>query len=105
MHEVGFGRAISDSRNGEYGNVNIMPQQLLQGADNNFQQPGDTGNMPLASAANQTGMLETKTSATKIPQEDPAKFETEALDKRLAMMAKGGMNNLNSIPTLYPRRA
>ena len=103
VHETGFGQSISDSRDGKYGNVNIMPQQLIQGADNNFQQPGDAGSMPLASAANQTGMLETQTSATKEPSVDPATFETSALDERLRKMAKGGMHNLNDRSALYPQ--
>ena len=30
VHETGFGQSISDSRDGKYGNVNIMPQQLIQ---------------------------------------------------------------------------
>ncbi len=65
VHETGFGQSISDSRDGKYGNVNIMPQQVIQGADNNFQQPGDAGSMPLASAANQTGCLKLKSLQLK----------------------------------------
>ena len=104
VYDVGFGKAIQDSADST-GITNIKPQQLLQGAGNNFHQPGDAGNMPLANALTHTGMLETQTSATKTPQEDPDKFNTDALDRRLALMAKGGMNNLNSAYTIYPRRA
>ena len=63
--------------------------------------PGDTGNAPLADAANQTGLLEAKTSATKQPSIDPAKFETDALDARLKSLARGGMQGLNDRASLY----
>lgn len=101
VHEAGFGQSISDTRSDVYGNVNIMPQQLLEGAGSNFSQPGDTGNAPLADAANQTGLLEGKTSATKQPSLDPAQFETSALDAKLQSLARGGMQGLNDRASLY----
>lgn len=96
----GAGQSIKDSRS-KYGNVNVMPQQVLEGANSNFQQKDVPGNMILDDPMNQTGSQQLNTSASKTPQQDPQEFETSALDKRLAMMAKGGMNNLNDVQSLY----
>ena len=96
----GAGQPIKDSRT-KYGNVNIMPQQVLEGADSNFQQKDTPGNMILEDPVNQTGSHQLSQSATKTTQQDPQEFETAALDRRLAMMAKGGMSNLNNVSSLY----
>ena len=80
-----------------------MPPQVLEGQGSNFQAVDTPGNRVLNDPINQTGAMELQTSATRIPHEDPQEFETSALDNRLAMMAKGGMNNLNDIPRLYGR--
>ena len=96
----GLGEPIKDSRS-KYGNVNILPQDLIQGANSNFAQKDVPGNMALDDAINQTGSQQLQTSATKVAQKDPQEFEMSALDKRLATMAKGGMNNLNDISSLY----
>lgn len=98
----GSGGAVADSRT-SYGNVNVMPQEVLQGNSSNFQQRDVPGNAPMEDPVNQSGFLDTNASATTTPHVDPAEFETKALDERLARFAKGGMSNLNSIPNLYPR--
>ena len=100
--QQGVGRMIADTRT-KYGNVNIMPQEVLEGSTTNFRAQESAGNKVLNDPANQTGSQPLQTSATQIPQQDPQVFETDALDRRLAMMAKGGMNNLNNISNLYPR--
>lgn len=101
VYQSGAGQPITDSRS-KYGNVNIMPNEVLQGANSNFAQRDMAGNVPLADPPNQTGTLMTEASATKTPQEDPQQFETSALEQRIAMMNKGGMHNLNNISALYP---
>ena len=104
MMVEGLGKKIKDGRD-ELGIVNVMPNQMIQGANNTFSQKDEPSNMPLFNPTRQTGSVDLQTSATKIPQQDPEQFETAALEKRLATMAKGGMHNLNSVPNLYPRRA
>ena len=99
----GPGEQIKQTRSGKYGNVNIMPSKVLEGQTSNFQATDTPGNRILNDPLNQTGSMELQTSATRIPQQDPQQFETSALDSRLAMMAKGGMHNLNDIPRLYGR--
>jgi len=97
--DEGAGTAIANSRS-RYGNVNLMPNQLLQGADSNFSYKDTPGNQPLDDLANQSGSVRTEASSTNVPQQDPKEMETDALDRRLAMMAKGGqgfpgLNNRN----------
>ena len=92
------GDVIKDSRS-VYGNVNIMPQQL--DPSSNFAQKDSPGSMILDDPINQTASQQLQTSATKTPNRDPQEFETRALDERLARMAKGGMNNLNNVQSLY----
>ena len=97
--DEGAGTAIANSRS-RYGNVNLMPNQLLQGADSNFSYKDTPGNQPLDDLPNQSGSLRTEASSTNVPQQDPKEMETNALERRLAMMAKGGqgfpgLNNRN----------
>ena len=99
--QQGVGRMIADTRT-KYGNVNIMPQEVLEGSTTNFRAQESTGNKVLSDPINQTGSQQLQTSATHLPHQDPQGIETDALDRRLAMMAKGGMNNLNNISNLYP---
>ena len=87
--EDGAGEAIANTRN-KYGNVNVMPQEVLQGRTSNFAQKDIPGNQPLDDIPNQTGSAELDTSSTAVPQEDPKEMETDALDRRLAMYAKAG---------------
>ena len=95
----GAGEAIRNTRT-KYGNANIMANQVLQGQTSNFQQEDSPGNQPLEDLPNQTGSIVTEASSTNVPQQDPDQMETDALDRRLALMAKGGqgfpgLNNRN----------
>ena len=87
--EDGAGTAIQNTRN-KYGNVNLMPNEVLQGRTSNFAQKDIPGNQPLDDVPNQTGSAELDTSSTAVPQEDPQEMETDALSRRLEMMAKAG---------------
>ena len=87
--EEGAGTAIANTRN-KYGNVNLMPNEVLQGRTSNFAQKDIPGNQPLDDIPNQTGSAELDTSSTAVPQEDPKEMETDALERRLAMYAKAG---------------
>lgn len=96
--EEGVGGAIAESRN-RYGNVNIMPAEMLQGKNSNFSQKDAPANAPLEDYPNQTGSVDNEVSATQRPEEDPESFETDALDRRMQMYAKAAGNadqNLNS---------
>ena len=99
----GSSQPIADSRT-KYGNVNIMPSDILQGLNSNFGQVDNPGNVPRndrKQIVNTTGNVGLQVSSTKLPHSDPAEFETSALDRRLQLMAKGGMNNLNNVSNLY----
>ena len=101
-NEMGAAEPVKASRS-KYGNVNIMPQEVLD-PHFNFQQTDNPGNNPgqlRDDIINSSGNLSNMESATKTTQVDPQEFETSALDERLAMMAKGGMHNLNNISALY----
>ena len=88
---MGAGQAAKQTRT-KYGNVNLMPQEILEGATTNFQQKDAPANAPLEDPINQTGAVALETSATKIPNTDPEQFETDALDRRLTMYAQAGSN-------------
>ena len=95
----GPGVAIQNTRT-KYGNANIMPNQVLQGETSNFQQEDSPGNQAMEDLPNQTGSVVTQASSTNVPQQDPDAMETDALERRLSMMAKGGqgfpgLNNRN----------
>jgi len=85
----GAGSAIANTRT-KYGNVNLMPNSVIQGERSNFQQTDAPGNRPMEDLPNQTGSVDTEVSSTNVPQEDPEEMETDALERRLSMMAKGG---------------
>ena len=87
--DEGAGTAIQNTR-GKYGNVNLMPNELLQGNTSNFAQKDIPGNQPMDDIPNQTGSAELDTSSTTVPQEDPKEMETDALDERLRMYASAG---------------
>ena len=87
----GAGQAAKQTRT-KYGNVNIMPQELIEGADTNFAQKDAPANAPLADSINQTGVLDFGTSSTKNANKDHDEVATEELDKRLQMYAKAGSN-------------
>ena len=95
----GIGAAIANTRT-KYGNTNLMPNSVIQGQSSNFQQTDAPGNRPMEDLPNQTGSVETEVSSTNVPQQDPETMETDALERRLTMMAKGGqgfpgLNNRN----------
>ena len=95
----GAGKAIENTRT-KYGNVNLMPQEVLEGSNSNFQQTDTPGNQILDDLPNQTGSIQTQASSTNVPQQDPDAMETDALSRRLETMAKGGqgfpgLNNRN----------
>ena len=93
----GVGSAVSASRN-KYGNANIMPSELIQGADSNFAQSDVPGNRPLEDVMNQTGNLTDHVSSTTQPQRDVEDMESDALNNRLRMYARAAGNagaNLN----------
>jgi len=85
----GAGSAIANTRT-KYGNANLMPNSVIQGERSNFQQTDAPGNRPMEDLPNQTGSVDTEVSSTNVPQQDPEVMETDALERRLSMMAKGG---------------
>ena len=87
----GAGEASKESRT-QYGNVNLMPQEVLQGSLSNFAQKDAPSNAPLADAINQTGVLDFGTSSTRNANKDHDQVATEKLDERLKMYAKAGSN-------------
>ena len=96
--EDGVGTAIAQSRN-QYGNANIMPNEVIQGARSNFSQEDAVGNKPMEDYSNQTGALDYQTSATERHEEDPEDLENDALDRRVKMIQKAQGNadqNLNA---------
>tara|TARA_Y100000768_G_C23894345_1_gene641780 strand:- start:133 stop:567 length:435 start_codon:yes stop_codon:yes gene_type:complete len=95
----GPGTAVQNTRT-KYGNANIMPNQVMQGETSNFAQEDSPGNQSMEDLPNQTGSVVTQASSTNVPQQDPDAMETDALERRLSMMAKGGqgfpgLNNRN----------
>ena len=97
--QEGAGKAIENTRT-KYGNVNLMPNDVLQGANSNFSYKDAPGNQPLDDLPNQTGSIQTEVSSTNVPQQDPDGMETDALSNRLEKMARGGqgfpgLNNRN----------
>ena len=91
VFDIGAGQAVKNSRT-TYGNTNIMPQEILEGTTTNFQQKDTPSNMPLADAANQTGVLDFGTSSTKNANKGHEEVATDELSKRLEMYAKAGSN-------------
>jgi len=85
----GPGVAIQNTRT-KYGNVNLMPNEVIQGQTSNFANQEAPGNQPLNDLPNQTGAVLTQASSTNVPQEDPGEMETDALERRLALYAKAG---------------
>ena len=87
----GPGHAVSDSRT-NYGAPTVMPQTIMEGGHSNFEQKDTPSNAPTNIYTKQTGSQELGTSATNNPNQDPELFETNALERRLAMYAKAGGN-------------
>ena len=86
---ISAGQDVKDSRS-FYGAVTEMPQQATEGPNSNFAQGDQPGNVAPEDVLNQTGDADAQTSATNIPQEDPADFQTGALKDRLALYARAG---------------
>ena len=91
VYSKGAGQAAKDTRT-RYGNVNIMPQELIEGENTNFAQKDAPANAPMADAINQTGVLDFGTSSTRNANKDHDQIATEKLDERLAMYAQAGSN-------------
>ena len=87
----GAGEASKESRN-QYGNVNLMPQEVLEGSFTNFAQKDAPANAPMADSMNQTGTLDFGSSMTKQANSEPEEMATDVLDKRLQMYAQAGSN-------------
>ena len=106
VYKEGAGESIKESRT-HYGAPRQMPQQVMEGAYSNFQQRDTPGNMAQGTSVdmlNSTGNADAQTSATRAANQDPQEFQTDALDRRLAVI--GGAlgttaNNLNSHPEVY----
>ncbi len=84
----GYGDAVKQSRNQQYGNVNNMPQDYE--SDSNFSQGSEVANNPASQERNQTGSIESGTSQTDTPQENPEDMATDALERRLALYREAG---------------
>ena len=91
VFDMGAGQAAKQTRT-KYGNVNIMPQELLEGQTTNFQQKDAPANAPLADAINQTGVMDFGTSSTKNANTDHDEVAVDKLEERLAMYAEAGSN-------------
>ena len=94
----GAGAAIANTRT-KYGNANIMPNEVIQGAKSNFSQEDSAGNRPMEDYANQTGSLDYESSMTERPEEDPVDMENDALERRVKMIQNAAGNadqNLNA---------
>ena len=91
VYADGPGHAVSDSRT-NYGAPTVMPQTIMEGGHSNFEQKDTPSNAPTNIYTKQTGSQELGTSATSNPNQDPELFETNALERRLAMYAKAGSN-------------
>ena len=87
----GAGEASKGSRT-QYGNVNLMPQELLQGKLSNYAQKDAPANTPLEDPMNQSGTLDLQTSSTRSPNKDQDLLAADKLEQRLAMYAQAGGN-------------
>ena len=81
----GVGTAIkAETSQTPYGNSNIMPNELMQGANSNFAQNDVPGNRPLEDTMNQTGNAQDGVSNTTQNQ-DYEDMESGALEKRMKL--------------------
>ena len=88
--DEGAGEAVANTRT-KYGNVNVMPQEILEGSNSNFAFKDSPGNQPNAEI-NQTGSVDSQVSSTNVPQQDPQQMESDALDRRIAMYRRAAGN-------------
>ena len=91
VFDKGAGEASKDSRN-QYGNVNLMPQEVLEGSFTNFAQKDAPSNAPMADPMNQSGTMDLGSSMTKQANSEPEEMATDVVDKRLQMYAQAGSN-------------
>ena len=99
--EQGVGTAISQTRN-QYGNANVMPNEIMQGANSNFSMKDAPGNAPMEDYANQSGSLDYQTSSTEKPEVDPETLETDGrLESRLSTIANAASNAGHSLNPQY----
>ena len=87
----GAGEASKESRT-QYGNVNLMPQEVIQGSLSNFAQKDAPANAPLEDPLNQSGTMDLGVSATKAPNKDVDLMAVDKLEDRLRMYAEAGSN-------------
>ena len=76
----------------QYGNVNLMPQEILQGSLSNFAQKDAPSNAPMEDPLNQSATMDLGVSATRSPNKDTEMMATQKLEERLDMYAKAGSN-------------
>ena len=88
--DEGAGEAVANTRT-KYGNVNVMPQEILEGSNSNFAFKDSPGNRPNAEI-NQTGSVDSQVSSTNVPQQDPQQMESDALERRMAMYRRAAGN-------------
>ena len=91
VFDKGAGEASKDSRN-QYGNVNLMPQEVLEGSFTNFAQKDAPSNARMADPMNQSGAMDLGSSMTKQANSEPEEMATDVVDKRLQMYAQAGSN-------------
>tara|TARA_R110002050_G_scaffold1968_7_gene12210 strand:+ start:2047 stop:2496 length:450 start_codon:yes stop_codon:yes gene_type:complete len=92
VFNAGAGEASKESRT-QYGNVNLMPQEVLEGSFSNYQQNDAPANSPMNDPMNQSASMETGTSMTTgNPAEGPEEMATDKLTERLNMYAQAGSN-------------
>jgi hypothetical protein len=89
VYRGGTGQASKASRNPQYGNVNIMTGDALDGAYGNFKPLMDSaGNQVTEEPRNQTGYLAGQYSQTVQPQID-SEIAGQQAAERVQMMAQG----------------
>jgi len=66
-----------------------MPQDYT---NENFSQGQSAANIPNERPESTTGSVELGTSATQTPEQDPEGFQTDGLERRLAMIARAASN-------------
>ena len=91
VFQEGAGEASKESRT-QYGNVNLMPQELIQGSFSNFAQKDAPANKPMSDPMNQSGTMDLEVSATRSPNKDTDLMAVDKLEERLSMYAKAGSN-------------
>ena len=92
VFNAGAGEPSKQSAQNKYSNVNLMPQEILEGTFTNFAQKDAPANAPMADSMNQTGTLDFGSSMTKQANSGPEEMATDEVDKRLQMYAKAGSN-------------